>query len=96
MVDATIIAAAVKPPPFEEDQVNLRDPDAAFAIKNQKPCFGYKAHLAMDEGSERVRQAEMSSAGLHDSQRGKALIQGGEKAYTMPTRATIPKACARH
>ena len=42
------------------------------------PC---EAHLAVDEESGVVRQAEMTSADLHDSQRGEALIQGDEKAY---------------
>ena len=78
--DATIIAAAVKPPPYDEGQLNLRDPDASFTVKNKKTCSGYKAHLAADQGSELVRQTELSPAGLHDSQRGEALIRGDEKA----------------
>jgi IS5 family transposase len=81
LVDATIIAAAVKRPPQEEGQVNPRDPDASFTVKNGETHFGYKAHLAVDEESGVVRQAEMTSADLHDSQRGEALIQGDEKAY---------------
>jgi IS5 family transposase len=80
LVDATIIAAAVAPPPYEEGQVNERDPDAAFTKKNGKSYFGYKA-LAVDEESGLVRQAEMSSADLHDSQKGEKLIQGDEKAF---------------
>ena len=78
LIDATIIAAAVKPPAFEEGQVNPRDPDASFTKKNGETDFGYKAHLAVDEESGVVRQAEMSSADLHDSQRGLAMIQGDE------------------
>ncbi len=81
LVDATIIAAAVKPPKVEEGQVNERDPDASFTVKNDETYFGYKAHLAVDEESGVVRQAEMTSADLHDSQRGEALIQGDEKTY---------------
>ena len=81
LVDATIIAAAVKPPAFEEGQVNPRDPDASFTKKNGETYFGYKAHLAVDEESGVVRQAEMTSADLHDSQRGLAMIQGDEQAY---------------
>jgi IS5 family transposase len=81
LVDATIIAAAVKPPSFEEGQVNPRDPDASFTKKNGETYFGYKAHLAVDEESGVVRQAEMTSADLHDSQRGLAMIQGDEEAY---------------
>ena len=81
LIDATIIAAAVKPPAFEEGQVNPRDADASFTKKNGKTYFGYKAHLAVDEESGLVRQAEMTSADLHDSQRGLAMIQGDEQAY---------------
>jgi len=80
-VDATIIAAAVKRPPFEEGPVNPRDPDAGFAVKNDKTFFGYKAHLAVDEESDLIRQAEMTFAHLHDRQRGEAMIQGDEAAY---------------
>ena len=78
LVDATIIAAAVKPPSFEEGVVSERDPDASFTVKNDETYFGYKAHLAVDEESGLVRQAEMTSADLHDSQRGEAMIQGDE------------------
>jgi transposase, IS5 family len=35
----------------------------------------------VDEGSGVVRQTEMLSAELHDSQRGEAPIEGDEKAY---------------
>ena len=41
LVDATIIAAAVKPPPIEEGQVNPRDPEASFTKKNDETYFGY-------------------------------------------------------
>ena len=68
-------------PPFAEGPVNPRDPDASFTIKNDKTYFGYKAHLAMDEESDLIRQAEMTSADVHDSQRGEAMIQGDEEAY---------------
>ena len=81
LVDATIIAAAVKPPSFEEGVVSERDPDASFTVKNDETSFGYKAHLAVDEESGLVRQAEMTSADLHDSQRAEAMIQGDEAAY---------------
>jgi len=81
LVDATIIAANVKRPPYDEGPVNPRDPDASFTVKNDKTYFGYKAHVAVDEQSELIRRAEMTSADLHDSQRGEAMIQGDEAAY---------------
>ena len=98
LVDATIIAAAVKRPPFKEGQVSTRDPDASYTKKRGKAFFGYKAHLSVDEGSGLIRQAEMSSADLHDSQKGADLIQGDEKAYyadkaydSQALRATLQK-----
>ncbi|MGQ0444084.1 MAG: transposase [Beijerinckiaceae bacterium] len=81
LVDATIIEAAVKPPPHAGGQVNASGPDASFTVKKDQTYFGYKAHLAVDEDSGGVRQAEMTSADLHDSQRGEAMIQGDEEAY---------------
>ena len=62
LVDATIIAAAVKPPSFEEGVVSERDPDASFTMKNGETHFGYKAHLTVDEESGLVRQAEIWQA----------------------------------
>jgi IS5 family transposase len=81
LVDATIIAAAVKKPNFEEGTVSERDPDAGFTRKNDETCFGYKAHIAADEGSGLIRQAIMSPADLHDVNMGETLIQGDEQRY---------------
>jgi IS5 family transposase len=61
--------------------VNPRDPDARVTMKRRKAHFGYKAHLAVDEGSGLVRQAEMTSANGHDFRRAEALIQGDEQGY---------------
>jgi IS5 family transposase len=80
LVDATLIAASVRRP-YQGGGVNPRDPDARFSRKRDKTYFGYKAHLAVDEGSGLVRQAEMTSANVHDSRLGEALIQGDEQGY---------------
>jgi transposase, IS5 family len=61
--------------------VNPRDPDARFTRKRDKTYFGYKAHLAVDEASGRVRQAEMTSANVHASRLGEAFIQGDEQGF---------------
>jgi transposase, IS5 family len=80
LVDATPIAGAVRRP-YEGGGVNPRDPDAHFLRKRDKTYFGYKAHLAVDEESGLMRQAEMTSANVHDSRLGEALIQGDEQGY---------------
>lgn len=66
LVDATLIGAAVKRPPYGSGGVNPRDPDARVTMKRKKAHFGYKAHLAADEESGLVRRAEMTSANVHD------------------------------
>jgi transposase, IS5 family len=81
LVDATLVAAAVKRPPYGSGGVNPRDPDARVTVKRKKVHYGYKAHLAVDEESGLVRQAEMTSANVHDSCLADALIQGDEQGY---------------
>jgi transposase, IS5 family len=81
LVDATLIEAAVKRPPYGNGGVNPRDPDARVTMKRKTAYFGYKAHLAVDEGSGLVWQAEMTSANVHDFRLAEALIQGDEQGY---------------
>ena len=81
LVDATLIAASVKRPPYGSGGVNPRDPDARVTVKRKTVHFGYKAHLAVDEESGLVRQAEMTSANVHDFRLAEALIQGDEQGY---------------
>src|ERR1700722_10530353 len=80
LVDATILAGSVRRR-YEGGGVNPRDPEARFTRKRDKTYFGYKAHLAVDEESGLVRQAEMTPANVHDSRLGEALIQGDEQGY---------------
>jgi len=80
LIDATIVEAAVKPPAGDVGEVSERDPEAGWTKKNGESRFGYKAHVAVDEGSELVREAILTGAELHDSQMARALIQGDEEA----------------
>ena len=80
LIDATLLAASVKPPSVKEGTVSERDPAAGWTKKNGKSHFGYKAHIAVDEGSEIIREAILTAADVHDSQPAAELIQGDEKA----------------
>lgn len=81
LVDATIIKAAAAPPRQEGGPVSQVDPDAGWTVKNGVASFGYKAHVAVDEGSDLIRQIEGTAADVHDSQAGPRLVQGDEKAF---------------
>jgi len=83
MLDATLIEASVKPPrdahstPGEGSPL---DPDADWTKRGSKAFFGYKAHIAMDQGSELIRVAIMTSAKVGDSLMADNLICGDERA----------------
>jgi IS5 family transposase len=80
LIDATIVKAAVKPPAGNDGAVSERDPHAGWTKKNGTSSFGYKAHLAVEQGSNLIRDALLTSADLHDSQAAAELIQGDEAA----------------
>ena len=80
IVDATLIAAAVAPPTPREGQVTARDPEAAMAARRGHAVYGYKAHVAADEGTGLVRDVIVTSADIHDTLAFAALVQGDEAA----------------
>ena len=94
LIDASIIPAAVNPPPrptgvpsFDPDGRlasklvrSDRDPDAAWTKKAGTHFFGYKAHLAMDEGSRIIRRIFLTPANVNDTVPADQLICGDERA----------------
>jgi IS5 family transposase len=64
----------------KEGTVSGRDPEAGWTQKNGESHFGYKAHVAVDQGSELIRKALFTSAHLHDSQPAAQSIRGDERA----------------
>jgi IS5 family transposase len=79
LVDATAVKAKVdiyklKKPKGDGDSMGGAgqgpggpDPDARWGKKSEKkPFFGYKAHAAVDDGSELITQIEVSPGDVHD------------------------------
>jgi hypothetical protein len=54
LIDASLVAADCRRPRQGEDR---NDPDATWNAMPEKPLFGYKMHLAVDQGSGLVRHA---------------------------------------
>jgi len=48
IVDATLIKALPRPPAKDTPEEERPDPEADFTVKNAKPHYGYKLHLAQD------------------------------------------------
>jgi IS5 family transposase len=83
LIDATLVEAAVARPPVREGEVSTKDPDAGFTRRGQRSFFGFKAHLAVDLGSDLVRGAILTGADVGDSLAADGLVQGDEAAVFM-------------
>jgi IS5 family transposase len=79
LIDASLIAAAVAEPHKQPGGgVSTLDPDAVWAKKGAKATFGYKLHVAVDQGSGLVRAAHLTRANVADCTLGPDLVQGDE------------------
>ena len=83
LIDATLVEAAVARPPQGEGEVSTTDPEAGFTRRGQRSFFGFKAHVAVDLGSDVVRDAILTGAKVGDSMVADALVQGDEAAVFM-------------
>jgi len=93
LIDASLVRAAVNAPapptmqappdadgrPASKLVKNPLDPDAAWTKKEGKYFFGYKAHVAMDQGSRIVRRAIFTPANVNDTVPADQLVCGDEK-----------------
>jgi IS5 family transposase len=83
LMDATLIKAQHNPPKREEVGAGGRhpkEPEADWTRKDGKFLFGYKAHVAVDEGSGLLRQVIVTSAKVNDGEVADQLVQGDERA----------------
>lgn len=82
LLDASIVAAAHRPPERSEGlgSAHPREPGADWTNKAGKSYFGYKMHVAVDEGSGLIRKARFTPARRLDGEEAEALICGDEAA----------------
>jgi IS5 family transposase len=83
LIDASLVEASVRPPrdahsvPGEKSPL---DPDADWTKRDGKSFYGYKVHVGMDQGSELIRTAALTSARVSDTALADELISGDERA----------------
>jgi IS5 family transposase len=80
LIDASLVAVDCRRPWRGEPVADRSDPDASWNAMPEKPLFGYKMHLAVDQGSGLVRQAILTPGHVSDKVRFLALVQGDEQA----------------
>jgi transposase, IS5 family len=112
LIDASLVRSAVNPPappdtdlpsdadgrPASKLVKSEHDPDAAWTKKDGKYAFGYKMHVAMDQGSRIIRRLAFTPANVNDTVPADRLICGDEaivyadKAYDSQARRARLKA----
>jgi IS5 family transposase len=82
LIDATLVQSAARRPRVNEDTVSAIDPDARFGTNNERRryVFGYKLHVAVDQGSGLVRALATTPANVQEIGQAGALVQGDEQA----------------
>ena len=68
LIDASMVMSAARRPRKEDGQTSQVDPDARFGADNERHrfTFGYKIHVAVDQGSSLVRNGLLTSANVQD------------------------------
>lgn len=87
LIDATLVQSSGRTPPSGStpravESRSAHDPDANWTRtgKERRLFFGYKAHLAVDQGSGLIRARRLTGAKTYESEVADALVQGDEKA----------------
>lgn len=99
LIDATVVESAAAKPALGSDPSEHIDPDAAFLRREGKAgsSYGYKAHVAVDQGSLLVRSAKLTPANVAETMVADELIiatkDGGaiyaDKAYDTHRRRAL-------
>lgn len=82
LMDASIISAQAAKPSYRQGSgaSSPTDPDADWTRKGGKSHFGYKAHIATDQGSGLIRRAILTPANINESSVADDLVMGDEAA----------------
>jgi IS5 family transposase len=87
LIDATLIRSSGRTPASgstarDEESRSAHDPDANWTRSGheRRLFFGYKAHVAIDQGSGLIRAHKLTGAKTYESEVADALVQGDERA----------------
>jgi IS5 family transposase len=99
LIDATVVESAAGRPEAGSRPEDRVDPDAAFLRREGKSgaTYGYKAHVAVDQGSLLVRAAQLTPANVTETQVADELIRAAgdveivyaDKAYDTKARREL-------
>jgi len=97
LADATLLQAARRAPAKGDPKGG--DGDATHTVKQNKPHYGYKAHVALDSAHTLIRTVTLTGAHVHDSQQFETIVTGDEEMVIADKAYCSRKHdqwCARH
>ncbi len=76
LIDASLVTSAAHRPRMGESAISPVDPDARFGTGNERGrfTFGYKMHVAVDQGSSLVRECLLTPANIQEVSVAAALV----------------------
>ena len=82
LIDATLVSAASRHPTVDQGSKPqlAREPEASFTRKGGKAYFGWRLHIAADQGTGLVRRLLVTPAHVNESSVADQLICGDETA----------------
>jgi transposase, IS5 family len=77
LIDASLVTSAARRPRMEEGRVSPADPEARFGASNERGrfSFGYKVHVAVDEGSGLVGALVVTPANVQEATVAPVLVE---------------------
>lgn len=68
LIDASMVTSAARRPRKEDGTTSRVDPDARFGADNERRrfTFGYKMHVAVDQGTGLIRSGRLTAANIQD------------------------------
>lgn len=76
LIDASLVTSAARRPRMDEGRVSPADPEARFGTTNERGrfAFGYKVHVATDQGTGLVGAIEVTPANVQEVAVAPALV----------------------
>ncbi len=78
LVDASLVQSSARPP--SPGVSSSHDQDATWTKQYSRYHYGYRAHVGVDQGSELIRRADLTTAHVNDAKRFEAMVSGDENA----------------
>lgn len=78
LVDASLVQSSARPPC--PGASSSSDQGATWTKQYSRYHYGYRAHVGVDQGSELIRRADLSTAHVNDAKRFEQMVSGDEAA----------------